>query len=73
MGALRVLCEVTKSGAAELVQEHLAMLLEVATSVSGCKALVSNTVIRKLKTKLISRVILRLLPASTRKSRRPGK
>ncbi|THH31463.1 hypothetical protein EUX98_g2716 [Antrodiella citrinella] len=73
MGVLRVLCELTKSGAAELVQDHLPSFLDIATSTSEHQNLMSNTVIRKLKTKLVSRVILRLLPANKRKPRQRGK
>lgn len=73
MGTLRVLCEAAKSGAAELVQEHLPSFLEITKVVSESKKLMSNTVIRKLRTKLVSRVVLRLLPARTRKLRGQGK
>lgn len=73
MGALRVLCEVTKSGSADLVEAHVSVLLAVVAQVSGDKHLVSNTVIRKYRTKLISRVVLRLLPAPRNRIHHRGK
>ncbi|TCD65493.1 hypothetical protein EIP91_002577 [Steccherinum ochraceum] len=73
MGCLRVLCEVTKSGSAYLVQDHLPAFLQVSLAVSEHKNLMSNTVIRKLRTKLVARVVLRLLPVRSRRSRKRGK
>lgn len=63
IGALEVLCEVAKSGAAELIQAHISLLLGLEHLVRRNQALMSNSIIRKLRTKLISRVILRALPA----------
>lgn len=63
MGLLQTLCEVTKSGPPELIQEQLSLALDVGRSVDGIPSLVNNTVIRKFKTKIVARAALRLLPA----------
>ncbi|OBZ71617.1 Tubulin-specific chaperone D [Grifola frondosa] len=55
IGILQVLCEVTKLGAAEQVKEHLPLFLQVTRSVNDNETLINNTIVRKLRTKLISR------------------
>ncbi|KAH8104609.1 TBCD protein [Cristinia sonorae] len=70
MGALRACCEIAKTGAAEIVNDHSSMLLDITTALGENKTMMSNTVIRKLRTKLISRIILRGLPGNTRRTRR---
>ncbi|KAH9841553.1 TBCD protein [Rhodofomes roseus] len=73
MGLLQVLCEVTKSGSVEQVKAHAQAMLDVANSVQQNSTLLQNTLIRKLRTKLISRVALRLLPASPLVTRSKGR
>ncbi|PCH40083.1 ARM repeat-containing protein [Wolfiporia cocos MD-104 SS10] len=73
IGSLQVLGELVKSGPVEQVKSHMATLLEVADTVQNKQSFMSNTLIRKLRTKLISRVILRLLPANTGKARSRGR
>ncbi len=72
MGILRVLCEVTKLGSAEQVQRLKDQLLQVAQSLEGNESLMGNTVIRKLRTKLVARVAIRLLPGKIRRLRAKG-
>ncbi|TFK86795.1 ARM repeat-containing protein [Polyporus arcularius HHB13444] len=73
MGILRVLCEVTKLGSAEQVQRLKDQLLQVAQSLEGNESLMGNTVIRKLRTKLVARVAIRLLPGKIRRLRAKGR
>ncbi|KAI9058356.1 TBCD protein [Trametes sanguinea] len=73
MGILRVICEVVKLGSAEQVQSHREPLLEIATVLEGNESLTNNTLIRKLRTKLIARVVIRLLPAKIRRLRAKGR
>jgi hypothetical protein len=72
VGLLQTLCEVTKSGPPELIREHLSLALDVARSVGRIEHLVNNTLIRKLKTKIMARAALRLLPAKSNLRRRKG-
>ncbi|OSD07226.1 TBCD protein [Trametes coccinea BRFM310] len=73
MGILRVICEVVKLGSAEQVQLHRESLLYVTAALDGNESLTSNTLIRKLRTKLTARVVIRLLPAKTRRLRAKGR
>ena len=72
MGILRVLCEITQLGLAEQVQTHKEQLLLVAQTLEDNKSLMGNTVVRQLRTKLIARVVIRLLPGKTRRLRAKG-
>lgn len=56
-------CEILKSGPLELLQSKISDFIAFAEAVDAQKTLISNTIVRKLKTKLISRVGLRLLPS----------
>lgn len=67
-----VLCEVVKSGSAEQVQAELVDLLTVTRIVKQTSTFTNNTVVRKFNTKLISRIGLRLLPASLKTKSRKG-
>ncbi len=71
-GLLRVLCEVTKLGSAEQVQTCKEQLLQVVSALESNQSLMNNTIIRKLRTKLIARVAIRLLPGKTRRLRAKG-
>ncbi|KAI0670789.1 TBCD protein [Trametes maxima] len=73
IGVVRVLCEVTKLGAADQVQTYKESLLHVAEMLDHNQALMGNTIIRKLRTKLIERVVIRMLPAQTRRLRAKGR
>ncbi|KZT12037.1 TBCD protein [Laetiporus sulphureus 93-53] len=70
IGLMHVLCEVAKSGFIEQVQSHLSAFLDISNTVQDSQVLMSNTLTRKLRTKLLSRTVLRLLPARNRAIRR---
>ena len=72
MGILRVLCEVVKLGSAEQIHSQKEQLLKVALILGENQSLMGNTLIRKFRTKLVSRIIIRLLPAKTRRLRAKG-
>ncbi|SJL07399.1 uncharacterized protein ARMOST_10746 [Armillaria ostoyae] len=63
IGLLQVLCEVLKSGSVGQVEQALPDVLAIAATLEGESTLIVNTVVRKYKTKLVSRVALRILPA----------
>ncbi|KAJ3937144.1 MAG: TBCD protein [Lentinula lateritia] len=62
IGILHVLCEVLKSGPLKLVRSQLPDFMALTNALDARETLMNNTLIRKFKTKLISRVGLRLLP-----------
>ncbi|KAF9013516.1 TBCD protein [Cyathus striatus] len=63
IGVLQVLCEAAKSGSAEQVTANIARLLDITNAIDQTSSLTSNTVARKYRTKLLSRIGLRILPA----------
>ena len=69
---MRVLCEVTKLGSAEQVQRLKDRLLQVAQILERNDSLMGNTVIRKLRTKLVARIAIRLLPGKIRRLHAKG-
>jgi hypothetical protein len=73
IGILEVLCEVVKSGPPEQILVNLASILHVCDTISQSEKHSSNTIIRKLKTKLLSRISFRLLPVKSNVSRNKGK
>ncbi|KAI0372156.1 TBCD protein [Pilatotrama ljubarskyi] len=73
MGILRVVCEVAKLGSAEQVQMQKASMLKIAQVLEGNQQLMGNTLIRKLRSKLIARIVIRLLPAKARRLRAKGR
>ena len=72
MGILQVLSEVSKSGSAEQVKESVDDLLAIAQVLQGQKGLSINTLVRKFRVKLVSRIGLRLLPGRANVARRDG-
>lgn len=64
--------EVLKSAPLDLIKDELPKLLALVTSMSGIKTLNYNTTVRKLKTKIITRIGLRLLPPNPNAGRRKG-
>ncbi|KAF5389176.1 hypothetical protein D9757_003527 [Collybiopsis confluens] len=62
IGILHVLCELGKSGPLELFQSRASDFIALAEAVDTKEILIANTIVRKFKTKLISRIALRLLP-----------
>ncbi|KAI5983473.1 armadillo-type protein [Pisolithus albus] len=66
LGVLQVLCEFVKSGAPEDTQSAARALMEMSETISDSEALMANTLIRKYRTKLLSRIGLRLVPPRPR-------
>ncbi|TDL17863.1 ARM repeat-containing protein [Rickenella mellea] len=64
IGALQVLAEVTKSGPLELIQLSLPRIRTIVASLETLTLLQSNSMIRKLRSKINSRIATRLLPAT---------
>lgn len=62
IGSVQVLCEILKSGPSSQAQVVLDAVTSVVTILESTSSLSSNTVVRKLKTKLLSRAALRLVP-----------
>ena len=69
---MQVLCEVVKSGSAEQVQTELAGLLSILNILQESPVLSHNTALRKYKTKLVSRIGLRLLPGASNVRKKQG-
>ncbi|KAF8513769.1 TBCD protein [Gautieria morchelliformis] len=67
IGILRVLCEIAKSGITDQVKVHVPAMHQVLKSIESNAWLLSNTVVRKLRTKLEGRLAVGVLP-----SRRPA-
>ncbi|KAJ3775517.1 TBCD protein [Lentinula raphanica] len=62
IGVFHVLCEVLKSGSLEFVQARIPDFIALANAVNARETLNNNPLIRKLRTKLVSRIGVRLLP-----------
>ncbi|KAJ7459837.1 TBCD protein [Mycena latifolia] len=73
IGVLQVLCEVAKSGPADLVQSNAARFFTIADAIQASEVLNSNTIVRKFKTKLVARIPLRILPPTSNATRRKGR
>ncbi|KAF8133796.1 TBCD protein [Boletus edulis] len=69
IGILQVLCEFTKFGALEESRSSTSTLMEISESIGKSEALMSNTLVRKYRAKLLSRTALRLIPPRTKNSR----
>lgn len=72
IGVLQVFSEVLKSAPLDLIKDELPKLFELATSMGKMKTLSLNIMVRKLKTKIITRIGLRLLPPNPNAGRRKG-
>ena len=64
--------EVLKSAPLDLIKDELSRLLALATSIGKMKTLNNNVMVRKLRTKIITRIGLRLLPPNPNAGRRKG-
>ncbi|KAF7314250.1 TFCD-C domain-containing protein [Mycena kentingensis (nom. inval.)] len=73
IGLLQVVCEVAKSGPADLVQEYAPRFFAVAEQIDGNRILDGNTLVRKYKTKLVARIPLRILPPPFQTLRKRGR
>lgn len=57
-----MLCEFVKSGAPEETRVVANDLLEMSEAISNSESLMGNTLVRKYRTKLLSRIGLRMVP-----------
>ncbi|KAJ6559228.1 TBCD protein [Mycena vulgaris] len=73
IGVLQVMCEVAKSGPADLVQGNAARFFAIADAIGTSEVLNANTIVRKFKTKLVARIPLRILPPTSNATRRKGR
>jgi len=62
-----------KAAPLDEIKGHLQPLLSFATALGENKTLVANTMIRKFRTKIISRVAIRMLPPNPSAGRRKGR
>ncbi|KAF8635864.1 hypothetical protein AX15_000054 [Amanita polypyramis BW_CC] len=62
IGALQVICQVTKDGPVEVIRDFLAEYLSIVSTIDDSANSLNNTHIRKMKYKLSARVAIRLLP-----------
>ncbi|KAF7797405.1 hypothetical protein EIP86_008600 [Pleurotus ostreatoroseus] len=69
IGAFQVLSELTKTGSAAQIESNLSALLRLTNRVDKAEVLASCTLLRKYRIKLVSRILLRLLPARTKRAR----
>ncbi|KAG2129100.1 TBCD protein [Suillus clintonianus] len=69
IGVLQVLCELVKSSSSEHLQAFTQQFLEITDTLEQSTTLASNTLVRKYRTKLLSRVALRLIPPKVSKSK----
>ena len=65
-----MLAELAKLSPIELFEPHLSALREFVTFVSEQNSLMTDTIVRKLRKKLISRIAMRSLPSKSRSKRR---
>lgn len=72
IGTLQVLSELTKSAPSHQILPYIPKLFGITDAVNASTRLTSNTLLRKLRIKLVSRTLLRLMPAK-RSIRRKGK
>ncbi|KAF9468537.1 tubulin folding cofactor D C terminal-domain-containing protein [Collybia nuda] len=73
IGLLRVLCEVVKSGPVEQVHAYSTQLFSFTATIQESSILENNTVVRKFKLKLVSRIALRLLATKSNPRQRKGR
>jgi hypothetical protein len=64
--------EVLKSAPLDLIKAELSRLLAFVTSMGKIKTLNNNVMVRKLRTKIFTRVGLRVLPPNPNAGRRKG-
>ncbi|KAF5311690.1 hypothetical protein D9611_009412 [Ephemerocybe angulata] len=70
IGILQVFSEVLQSAPLDLIKDEIPKILALVTSMDKMKSFSGNTLIRKFKTKIISRVGLRILPPNPNAGRR---
>jgi hypothetical protein len=65
-----VICEILKTGPTEQIQQAIPLILRIQDNVATNSVYSSNSLVRKFRVKLISRLALRLLPAKSRLRRK---
>ncbi|KAJ2930914.1 hypothetical protein H1R20_g6182, partial [Candolleomyces eurysporus] len=73
IGILQVFSEVLKASPLDRIRDELPKILALVTSMDHIKNPNSNTMIRKYKVKIVSRIGLRMLPPNPNAGRRKGK
>jgi hypothetical protein len=68
-----VVCEITKTAPSDIMQSHSSGLLRIARSVDDSNGFEINAVVRKLRTKAVAHVGIRLLPPRNIPRARKGK
>lgn len=63
IGALKVVAEILKIGSAEQARDNAPSIWSLFRAIETKEALMNNTLVRKLRSKVLSRTALRLLPA----------
>lgn len=72
IGLLQVLCEVVKTASMARIKDNVPKLMNIISSMQGSEVLSINTFMRKFRTKLTSRIALRLLPGRSSANRHKG-
>jgi len=72
LGVYHTLCEVVKNSPSDVISRFIPDFFEAARSLELSSSLSTNSSIRKLRIKLLSRAALRLLPVRPRVSLRKG-
>ncbi|KZT19455.1 TBCD protein [Neolentinus lepideus HHB14362 ss-1] len=73
IGTLKVIAEILKIGSAELAQDNLSAIWNIVHATEARETLMNNTIVRKLRVKVLSRTSLRILPAKYGAVHRRGK
>ncbi|PSR74805.1 hypothetical protein PHLCEN_2v9519 [Hermanssonia centrifuga] len=73
IGSLQVLSELCKTAFGEQIESHFSAILQIASLIDENPVLTNNTLMRKFRIKLASRVLLRLLPSRIVPRRSRGK
>ncbi|KAH7912534.1 ARM repeat-containing protein [Hygrophoropsis aurantiaca] len=69
IAVLQVLCDYVSLGSSEETETAIGEFLDISRLIEHSSVLSSNTLVRKYRTKLLSRIALRLIPAQVRNSR----
>jgi tubulin-specific chaperone D len=69
---LQVLCEMNKSAPANLILPYTDRVFNICEVASNNTLLTNNTLVRKLRVKLASRTLLRLMPPRRNNKQRKG-
>ncbi|THH10470.1 hypothetical protein EW145_g1291 [Phellinidium pouzarii] len=73
IGSLQVIAEVAKSASSDLLETHIPRMQAIVSELAQVGFIAENTVVRKLRTKSISRIATRMIPMDPGKRRQTGK